>query len=246
MSLSQLPAGTWKMHEGDLPHGEAVTLDESGWQDAATGARYSTNAVWFRQTIQVPATLNGYDLTGARIWFQFTADANGPVPEIIYFNGRRVALGEDLEPVVLFDNARPGDKVVVAVKLLQTVDMKSSAARPCAWIFRRAGPIRRAWPRSFFRRRCCCPRLRRTTAQSRGILNNAIAAVDLARAGCARSGQVRRQPEDGAERSLKRCGRCCSRPRSASTATRTSTRRGCGRGPKPWTWCSAPLAPRCS
>ncbi len=27
MSLSQLPAGTWKMHEGDLPHGEAVDLD---------------------------------------------------------------------------------------------------------------------------------------------------------------------------------------------------------------------------
>ena len=79
---------------------------------------FSTSAVWFRQTIQVPATLNGYDLTGARIWFQFHADANGPMPEILYFNGRRVAMGEDLEPVVLFDDARPGDKVVVAVKLL--------------------------------------------------------------------------------------------------------------------------------
>jgi alpha-mannosidase len=47
------------------------------------------------------------------------------MPEILYFNGRRVAMGDDLEPVVLFDNAKPGDKVTVAVKLLHTVDDKN-------------------------------------------------------------------------------------------------------------------------
>ncbi len=46
------------------------------------------------------------------------------MPEILYFNGRRVAMGDDLEPVVLFDDAQPGDKVTVAVKLLHTVDTK--------------------------------------------------------------------------------------------------------------------------
>jgi len=71
--------------------------------------------------------LHGYDLTGARIWFSFAAYANGPMPEIIYFNGRRVALGDDLEPIVLFDKAKPGDKVLVAVKLLHTVDNKTFA-----------------------------------------------------------------------------------------------------------------------
>ena len=81
--------------------------------------------MWFRQTYKVPETLYGYDLTGARIWFQFHAYANGPMPEILYFNGRRVAMGDDLEPVVLFDQAKPGDKVTVAVKLLHTVDMKN-------------------------------------------------------------------------------------------------------------------------
>ncbi|MGI4830765.1 MAG: alpha-mannosidase, partial [Janthinobacterium lividum] len=50
---------------------------------------------------------------------------NGAVPEIIYFNGRRVALGEDLEPIVLAQPAHPGDKILVAVKLLHTVDEKS-------------------------------------------------------------------------------------------------------------------------
>ena len=85
----------------------------------------STDAVWYRQWIEVPKTLTGYDLTGARIWFQFRANANGPMPEIIYFNGRRVALGDDLEPIVLFDDAKPGDRVLVAVKLLATVDKKT-------------------------------------------------------------------------------------------------------------------------
>jgi len=123
-SLSQLPVGVWKMHAGDLAHGEDVNLDDSGWQTATMRADTSMDAEWFRQTFSIPETLHGYDLTGARVWFQFHANANGPIPEILYFNGRRVALGEDLEPTVLFDDAKPGDKVVVAVKLLATVDVK--------------------------------------------------------------------------------------------------------------------------
>jgi len=125
LSLGQLPAGTWKMHAGDLAHGEAVSLDETDWQPVALMAKAPNDAVWFRQTIQIPDTLNGYDLTGARIWFQFHAEANGPMPQMIYFNGRRAAMGEDLEPIVLLDDARPGDKVVIAVKLLHTVDVKT-------------------------------------------------------------------------------------------------------------------------
>jgi alpha-mannosidase len=124
-SLRELEDGTWKTHTGDLPHGEDVNLDDSNWDTIAVKTKAPNAAVWFRETYQVPDSLNGYDLTGARIWFQFHAQANGPVPQILYFNGRRVALGEDLEPIVLFDNAKPGDKVTVAVKLLQTVDVKS-------------------------------------------------------------------------------------------------------------------------
>jgi alpha-mannosidase len=123
-ALRELQDGAWKMHEGDMAHGEATDLDDSGWQTIGGGFNAPNEAVWFRQTYTVPQTLKGYDLTGARIWFQFHANGNGPMPEIIYFNGRRVALGEDLEPVVLFDRAKPGDKVVVAVKLLHTVDTK--------------------------------------------------------------------------------------------------------------------------
>ncbi len=137
-------------------------LDDSAWQPIAPGAEAPNEAVWFRQTYEVPATLNGYDLTGARIWFQFHADANGPMPEILYFNGRRVALGDDLEPIVLFDNAKPGDKVTVAVKLLHTVDKKTFRGATTAHrLPREPARIPKICATSSFRPRCWCLRWRR-------------------------------------------------------------------------------------
>ena len=124
-TLNALPADGWRFHAGDLPHGEAVSLDDSSWPVANAPAKAPKEAVWYRRSIEVPRTLHGYDITGSRIWFQFRADANGPMPEIIYINGRRVALGDDLEPIVLFEPATPGEKVLVAVKLLHTVDDKT-------------------------------------------------------------------------------------------------------------------------
>ncbi len=123
-TLTELPAGQWRFHAGDVPHGESTTLDDSSWPMVAPHSKAPLEAVWYRRVIEVPRTLHGYDITGSRIWFQFQADANGPMPEIIYFNGRRVALGDDLEPIVLFAPALPGQKILVAVKLLHTMDIK--------------------------------------------------------------------------------------------------------------------------
>jgi alpha-mannosidase len=123
-SLNALPAEQWRFHAGDLPHGESVSLDDSSWTVAQKGQSAPKEAVWYRSEIVVPKTLRGYDISGSQILFQFKADANGPMPEIVYFNGRRVALGDDLEPITLFPDAKPGEKVLVAVKLLQTVDEK--------------------------------------------------------------------------------------------------------------------------
>ncbi len=180
LSLSELPAGTWKVHEGDLPHGEAVNLDDSGWQAATVGARYPTSAVWFRQTIEIPATLNGYDLSGARVWLQFQVDANGPIPEILYFNGRRVAMGEDLEPVVLFDNARPGDKVVVAVKLLATVDTKRFRGATLRVDFPESRPNPQDLAEEFLSAALLLPSLAPGDSTKTDILDSAIATVDVA------------------------------------------------------------------
>jgi alpha-mannosidase len=124
-SLQTLPDGPWRFHAGDVPHGELPSLDDSKWPTVEPRSNAGKEAVWYRRTIEIPKTLNGYDLTGSSINFQFKANANGPVTEIIYFNGRRVALGDDLEAIELFNSAKPGDKVLVAVKLLASADDKN-------------------------------------------------------------------------------------------------------------------------
>src|SRR3984957_11928345 len=178
-TLRGLPSGAWKMHAGDLAHGEAVDLDEGSWQPIAEEAKASNDAVWFRDTYEVPATLNGYDLTGSRIWFQFHANANGPMPEILYFNGRRVALGDDLEPIILFDKAKPGDKITVAVKLLHTVDEKGFNGATLRIEFPDGRPNPVDLCTEFLSAALLVPSLAPNDTSKVATLNGAIQAVDL-------------------------------------------------------------------
>jgi alpha-mannosidase len=178
-TLRGLPSGDWKMHAGDLAHGEAADVDEGSWQAIAEEAKAPNDAVWFRHTYEVPATLNGYDVSGSRIWFQFHAEANGPMPEILYFNGRRVALGDDLEPIVLFDHAKPGDKIAVAVKLLHTVDAKTFRGATLRIEFpdNRPNPVDLCT--EFLSAALLVPSLAPGDAGQIATLNGAIQAVDL-------------------------------------------------------------------
>ncbi len=178
--LRELPDGTWKTHAGDLAHGEAVHLDDSAWQTIAPTETAPNDAVWFRQTYTVPPTLNGYDLSGSRIWFQFHAEANGPMPQILYFNGRRVALGDDLEPIILFDDAKPGDTVTVAVKLLHTVDKKTFRGATLRIDFPESRPNPDDLRVEFLSAALLVPSLAPNDASQMAKLNNSIQTVDIA------------------------------------------------------------------
>ena len=177
--LRELPDGTWKTHSGDLAHGEAVNLDESGWQTIAPRSKAPNDAVWFRQTYEIPQTLSGYDLTGARVWFQFHAEANGPMPQILYFNGRRAAMGDDLEPVVLFDDAKPGNKVTVAVKLLHTVDTKNFSGATLKIDFPESRPNPEDLRKEFLSASLLVPSLAPDDPSQMNTLYGAVGAVDL-------------------------------------------------------------------
>ena len=177
--LNNLPAEGWRFHAGDIAHGEVVDLDDSGWPVLQPRSDASTDAVWFRRVIEVPVTLNGYDPTGARIWFRFRASANGPMPEIIYFNGRRVALGDDLEPIVLFDYAKPGDKVLVAVKVLHTVDAKTFYGTEQRIEFPAARPNPEDVRLELLSSTLLIPSLSKNTAEDTATLEKAILAIDL-------------------------------------------------------------------
>jgi alpha-mannosidase len=178
--LDQLPAEEWRFHAGDQAHGESTDLDDSSWQMVKAEAVGSHEAEWFRRWIEVPQNLHGYDLTGARIWFDFSASANGPMPEIIYFNGRRVALGDDLEPIVLFDKAMPGDKVLVAVKLLHTEDNKTFRGAKLKIDFAENRPNPEDLRLEILSAALLVPSLSNNVAADTATLEKASGAVDLA------------------------------------------------------------------
>ncbi len=205
MSLRQLPDGPWQFHVGDLPHGEDASLDTNSWPVMKVDTQAPNDAMWFRQTVEVPQTLNGYDLTGARIWFQFHADANGPMPEIVYFNGRRVALGEDLEPVVLFDKAEPGEKAVIAVKLLHTVDVKRISGATLRVDFPGTRPNPVDLGEEFLGAAELLPSLAPGDTAQMVTLNDAIHAVDLSAldAAGAQSAEARNDAQAKFDASLK-------------------------------------------
>ena len=123
-ALDWLPQPQWKMHAANLPHGEAIDLNDSDWQLVTTPSDGPLEAVWYRAWIEIPKSVNGVDITGAKVSFRFNVDADGLGPTIVYFNERRIAMGDDLEPIVLFENARVGDKILVAVKLTRSIGPK--------------------------------------------------------------------------------------------------------------------------
>ncbi len=177
--LDSLPAGEWRFHAGDVAHGETVGLDDSGWEKVAPKSEAPVDAVWYRREIEVPKTLHGYDLTGTRIWFRFEAWENGPMPQIIYFNGRRVAMGDDLEPIVLFDSAKPGDKVLVAVKLQHTVEKKRFAGVQMRVDFSEDRPNPDDLRQEFLSAAVLIPSLSKDVTADKATLEKAVSEVDL-------------------------------------------------------------------
>ncbi len=178
-SFRTLPGDEWRFHAGDIAHGESPDLDDSSWPVMKPGTKAGKEAVWYRRIIEVPKTLNGYDLRGSQISFNFRDYGNGPVPTIIYFNGRRVALGEDLEPIGLFTDAKPGDKVLVAVKLLETVDDKNFNSVVMKIQFAANRPDPEDLRQQFVVASSVIPSLKPGTSAERATLLKAIAEVDL-------------------------------------------------------------------
>jgi alpha-mannosidase len=178
-SLRDLDATNWKYHAGDLPHGEDVNLDDSSWQTLERRGTAPAGAVWYRRWFEMPANLHGYDLADTRVWFQFRVDGNGAFTQIVYFNGRRVALGEGLEPIILFDHAKPGERILVAVKLLETVGEKNfnGASATLAYGPTRPDPTRLY--QELLVASTLAPNLGQSPEATRKTVDAAAAAVDL-------------------------------------------------------------------
>lgn len=118
--LGSLPVDYLRYHAGDLRDGAADALNDSSWETIQIPYTASTNEVWLRKRIEIPKTINGYDPTGAKLWLQ--GPTRGDV--VVYVAGKRIARGEDMEPLVLLNPIKPGDKLLLAIHLGKTKEPK--------------------------------------------------------------------------------------------------------------------------
>jgi len=123
--LKTLSDVRWEWHPGDLAHGEDPAQTDGRWKPVHEDDKVGTSGVWMRTKFQVPRTWKGYDLTGASLVVSFQMLQAGTTPAILYLNGRRIAMGSDLEPEVIAGPMTAGETVAVAIKLLETAESKS-------------------------------------------------------------------------------------------------------------------------
>jgi alpha-mannosidase len=121
-SLTTLPLAEWRFHS-DLPHPEDSSLDDSGWETVRVGDKWSTGSRVLRRWIEIPETINGYAVRGARanldFRFDFAWNNKGPVTIAVFSNGSLVSRGDDdmQQPIPLTENAQPGQKFLIAVRI---------------------------------------------------------------------------------------------------------------------------------
>jgi alpha-mannosidase len=113
---------SWQWHPGDLPHGENPGIDGGDWKPWSGELHPGKAALWVRGTVEVPAA--GYNLDGAGLYFHMHPGPNGTTEQIVYLDGRRIAMGTDLEPQLVSASLHSGDIFHIAVKLLETDDPK--------------------------------------------------------------------------------------------------------------------------
>jgi len=115
-AMSVAPLSDWKAHYDDVAHGEDPALDDSAWAAVHVGERWGHGPSWFRRWVEIPVSVGGNDIRGARI--RLGLRANGSAQIRVYFNGALVEMTPDdntQQPILLTAKAEPGMKVLVAI-----------------------------------------------------------------------------------------------------------------------------------
>jgi alpha-mannosidase len=115
MFVEHLP--DWKAHVDNLPHGEDPALSGADWSPARVSEPWGSGPTWFRRTVEVPVSLGGYNIAGARLRLDLRVTAEGSSQVRVFFNGSMVEMGDDTvqQPILLTEKAEPGQKILVAV-----------------------------------------------------------------------------------------------------------------------------------
>lgn len=106
----------WKYISEDVPGAEQPGFDDGAWKSGNPELDYgSVSVAWARKTVTLPDKIDGFPINGARVVLAVFVDDDGEV----YVDGKFVQKFHwDEGYVVLTDDAKPGQKFNVAVKML--------------------------------------------------------------------------------------------------------------------------------
>jgi alpha-mannosidase len=127
----------WKWH-ADVPHPEDPGASDSDWQAFAVknvsgpGGNNKDEEHWkgtrvFRRWVQIPEKINGYATAGSRVSLDLRFGSQGTLLITVFSNGAILYRGNDDEilPVLLTENAQPGQKFLVAARVVGPDDVQA-------------------------------------------------------------------------------------------------------------------------
>jgi alpha-mannosidase len=127
-AMTSVALDQWRYHAADLPHPEDPSLDDSNWtainlsgpSPVRPGAFGDTG--WYRASIELPPTVGGKDIRGARVHLALRV----PGLARVFFNGSMIAQGNGrlLQPILITSNAAPGERILVAVSTSRLSDAR--------------------------------------------------------------------------------------------------------------------------
>jgi alpha-mannosidase len=136
-SLTHQSEGEWRFHD-DTPHPEDPLVKDSNWETltvknvSGPGGRNEDEQHWkgtkvFRRWIQIPEKINGYAVAGSRVKLDIRFGSPGSLMITVFSNGAIVYRGDDdnILPVLLTENAQPGQKIFVAARVVAGDDVQS-------------------------------------------------------------------------------------------------------------------------
>ncbi|MGA7685674.1 MAG: alpha-mannosidase [Terriglobales bacterium] len=117
-ALVTVPLPEWRFH-GDVPHPEDAGVNDADWPTIKVRDEWQTGARVLRRWIEIPEKINGYATQGARAELNLVIRSDDAIILTVFSNGGIVYRGdEDMQqPIVLTENAQPGQKFLVAVRV---------------------------------------------------------------------------------------------------------------------------------
>lgn len=140
-ALTRKDETEWRFHT-DVPHPEDPGVNDSDWgaltvkNISGPGGNHASEEHWtgtrvFRRSIQIPEKINGYATQGSRVSIDLRFGSPGSLRITVFSNGAILYRGsdDDILPMLLTENAQPGQKFLIAARVVAGDDVQSEFFR---------------------------------------------------------------------------------------------------------------------